>query len=152
MGAGDTGSTPVLNGLASQFGTAEENGAGTGGASEGELIEGDDLAAGLQDAGTDSAGEAQGAHGELGDGEETGVIGDGTDDDGNLVLLALHVTGQAGDGESRAVDLAHEQSLQHNSVELGVGAASQEAVQLFRKTAIIRLQTEIGGLVITSLF
>ena len=87
--------------------------------------------------------DSEGADGHLGDVEDPEVVGDGSDDDGGLVTVTglLHVTGQTGDGERRAVDLAHEQALEHGLVEVRVGAARQEAVELHQelKVHVLRL-------------
>lgn len=127
---GHTGSTPVLDGLTSHLRTAEQNGASASRAAESELIEGHALTTSAGDASTSGLGETQSADGELGDVLETSVIGDSADDDGDLVLLALHVAGHAGDGHRRAVHLGHEQTLQDDGIEVGVGTAGQETVQL----------------------
>ncbi len=72
------------------------------------------------------------AYRQLGDIEEPEVVGDGTDDDGNLSLasLLLHVTNKSGQRQRGSVDPRHEETLQHDAVELGVSAASQEPVEL----------------------
>ena len=44
--------------------------------------------------------------------------------------LALHELGELGERERRAVRLGHEQALEHRLVEVALGAAHQEAVQL----------------------
>ena len=44
--------------------------------------------------------------------------------------LALHELGQLGERQRRPVDLGHKQTLQHDLVEVAVGTAHQEAVQL----------------------
>ena len=60
------------------------------------------------------------------------VVGDGANTDSDLLSVAgfLHVAGQPGDGERRTVDLAHEESLEDDLVELGIRPPSQEPVQL----------------------
>jgi len=44
--------------------------------------------------------------------------------------LAAHELGELGEGHGGAVDLAHEQPLEHDRVEVALRAALQEAVQL----------------------
>lgn len=133
---------------------SEEDGVGAGGGAEGELVEGEALAAGGDDALTGRGGEFEGGDRELGDGRETLVVEDGTDGDDRLGAVGVGVAGlldEARDGERRAVDLvrawasarviqeqsrivwtnlAHEETPEDDTVELGVGPASEEAVKL----------------------
>ena len=119
----------VLDGLTGVLGTAEEDGVGTSGGTHGELINGEALTTGGQDAGTSGCGEAKGGNGQLGDGQETVVVGDGSNNDDGLALdlLGSVLVGgganNAGDGHRRAIDLAHHQAAEDDLVELGVGTA-----------------------------
>jgi len=114
----------------------------TGGVAEGKLIEGDALTTGLDDAGAGGLGEAEGADGELGHVEKTGVIGDGTDDGGDAVaLLALGEADEALKGKGGLPAAGLHQTLGDDGVELGVGATAQERVQAAQK-----LQVRILGL------
>ncbi len=72
------------------------------------------------------------AHRQLGQLEDAGIVGERADDDGDASLAArlLHVARQARHRQRRPVDARHKQPLQHDAVELGVGAARQESVQL----------------------
>lgn len=112
----------VLEGLTGVLGSAEEEGVATGGGAEGELVEGDGLAAGSGDASAGGGGEAQGSDGQLGDGQETVVVSDGSDDDDGALVLLVQVADNAGDGDGRAVDARHEETAQDDLVEVGVGA------------------------------
>ena len=123
----------VLESLAGVLGAAEEEGVGTSGLLESELVESDGLAAGGLDARAGGAGEAEGSDADLGDGQEAVVIGDGADDDDGLLLVAvLEVGSNAREGDGGAVDAAHEQATEHDLVEGRVGTAwgqkSQETV------------------------
>lgn len=114
----------VLNSLTSVLGTAEEEGVSTGRGAESKLIQGEDLAAGSQDASAGSGGEAEGSDAELGDGQETVVIGDGADDDDGLVVGLLgHVGDDAGEGDRGPVDAGHKQAAEDDLVEGRLGAA-----------------------------
>ncbi len=114
----------VLDGLTRVLGAAEEEGVGTSGPLEGELIEGQDLAAGGSDAGTGGGGDAESGDLDLGDGQETVVIGDGADDDDRLLLVAvLEVGRDAGQRDGGAVDAAHEQAAEDHLVEGRISAA-----------------------------
>ena len=85
----------MLDSLSGVLGSTEEDGVGSGGGLEGELIKGEDLSSGLQDTGVGSAGDAEGSNGDLGDIKKTNIIGDGSDNNGDLVFLSLHVANQA---------------------------------------------------------
>lgn len=116
----------VLDGLAGVLGAAEEQGVASGGGAEGKLVEGDGLTAGGSNAGTGGGGEAESRNGDLGDGQETVVVGDGANDDDGLLLVAvLDVGGNAGEGDGRAVDARHEEAAQDNLVEVGLRAACE---------------------------
>ena len=122
--------TEMLDGLTGVLLTAEQDSVGTGGGTEGELIKSDDLTASLQDAGLGGLGDAQAGKGELGDLEETVVIGDGANDNSGLAILTGHVTGNTGDRHRGAVDAGHKETLQDDLVEGRVRAAGEESVEL----------------------
>lgn len=119
----------VLDGLAGVLGASEQDDVAAGGVPHGELVEGHALAAGLFDPGAGGGREPQGGDVELGHGHEAVVVGDGADHGDGLVLVRLlralgaDLAGDAGDGHGRAVDAGHEESLEHNLVEVGVGSA-----------------------------
>lgn len=79
----------VLDGLTGVLGAAEEEGVGTGGEAGSDLVDGEDLTAGLLDAGTGGGSEAESRNGELGELKETVVVGDGANDDNGLALVGL---------------------------------------------------------------
>ena len=60
------------------------------------------------------------------------VIGDGADDNDDLAVPTrlLHLPGDLGNGHGRPVDLGHEEAPEDDAVELGIGTAGQETVQL----------------------
>ena len=68
----------------------------------------------------------------FGDVENPRVICKSSDNNSNLAFPAslFHVPGQARDGKRRPVDPRHEQTFQDDAVELSLGTASQETVQL----------------------
>jgi len=120
----------VLDGLTGVLGATEQQGVAASRGTESELVEGDGLAAAGLDAGTGGGGEAQSRDGHLGDLEKAVVIGDGTDNNNDLLLLALELASDAGDRDRGAVDARHEQAAEDDLVEVRVGTAGQEAVQL----------------------
>ena len=85
----------------------EEDGVLASRADERELVKGHDLTASSGHAGTRVLGDAQASDAELGHVEQTHVIGDGTDDDADVVLTAAHVAGDAVKTHRRAVRLVH---------------------------------------------
>jgi len=123
--------TEMLDGLTGVLLATEQDGVGTGGGTESELIKGDDLTAGLQDAGLGGLGDAQASKGELGDLEEAVVVSDGTDNDGGLTILTGHVASNTGNGHWGTVDAGHKETLQDDLVEGRVRAAGEESVELF---------------------
>jgi hypothetical protein len=69
----------MLDSFTGVLGATEKEGIGSSGRSQGKLIDSESLAAGLDDAGTRSRGEAEGSDGELGKFQETVVVSDGAD-------------------------------------------------------------------------
>jgi len=99
----------VLDGLTSVLWSSEEKRVASRWGSQGQLIQSQGLSSGGKDARTSGSGEAESSHAELGDGQETVVIGDGAnDDDGLVVRLLGGVRDKAGDGDGRSVDAGHE--------------------------------------------
>lgn len=140
----------MLDGLTSVTGTTEEEGVGTGRLAESELIKSDALSSGLLDASTSGTGESEGGNRELGDLDETSIVGDGTDsDDGVLVSVSLvglgDLTSDAGDRKRGSVDLGLVQPAEDDLVEPRFSATSQESVELFsnpfRMLASARIRT-----------
>ncbi len=89
----------------------------TSGGEEDELIKSEALSAGLDDSGSGSLSESEGGHGQLGDLEEADVVGDGSDHDGNAVLLLAEVLNEAGERQRGSVDLGSDQSSHHSLCE-----------------------------------
>jgi len=82
--------------------------------------------------------DPQGADGHLGDFEDPGVIGDGSNTDNSLVSIPwlLHVANKTGNGERGPVDLAHEKPPQDNPVELGISSPGEEPVQFDKQPQV----------------
>jgi hypothetical protein len=140
----------VLDGLAAVLGATEDQGVAASGGTESELIEGDGLTTGSDDASTGGGSEAESGDGGLREGQESVVVGDGANnDDDALLLLLADVADDAGQRHGRTVDLGHEQALEHDLVEGRLGTAGQEAVKLDQE-----LQVDIvalGGLAVSAL-
>ena len=90
--------------------------------------------------------DAEGAQSHLGDIKDPQVIGYGSNNDSDLISVAglLHVPDQTGDGEGRAVDLAHKEPPQDDLVELGLGPPSQKPVQLDQQPQVDILALGLG--------
>lgn len=105
--------------------------------SQSQLIECDDLSTSLGDALASTLGDAEGADAQLGHLQQTQVIGDGANDDGDVALGSLALLQQTRDalqGDDWTMDSAHEQALQDDLVELLVSSSVQEAVELKWRT------------------
>ena len=124
------------DGLTGVTPSTEEDSSRPGGARQCKLVKSQAFSTRGGDASTSGLSEAEGAHGELGDLEETLIVGDGPNKDGNLSVLSLHEAGHLGEGDGGAVGLAHTQPLQDGFVEVSIGSASQEAVKLHQEEEI----------------
>lgn len=145
--------TEVTDSLAGVAGATEDNGVATGGGSAGELVEGDDLTASLQDAGLSTLGEAEGSNGDLLGGlHETVVVSDGTNDDDGLAssTRAGDSTRDAGDRHRGTVSLGEEELSQDDLVELGIRTASKEAVKLHKQAQVWVLRSRLLALATAS--
>ena len=85
----------------------QEERVGTGWGAEGQLVECDGLTTSSNNPGTRGGGESEGCDGDFGDVVETGVIGDGADDDDGLVgrfgVFVGDLFGDAGEGDRGSV-------------------------------------------------
>ncbi|KAL2274501.1 hypothetical protein FJTKL_03170 [Diaporthe vaccinii] len=116
------GFSEVLDGLTVVLGATQEQGVGTGGLLKGKLVEGQGAAASGQNARAGGGGEPQGGDLDLGDLEQTVVVGDGADNNDRLLVVAVLQVGlDAGQGNGRAVDAGHKEAAQDNLVEGRVG-------------------------------
>jgi len=122
--------TEVPDGFPSVLGATKQEGVATSGAPESKLIQGNSLATSSLNPGTGSCGESQGSDRHLWDGQETIVIGHGTNNDnsplGILGSILVDdgvrcVTGDLAQGHRGTVDLGHEQAAEHRLVESAVG-------------------------------
>jgi hypothetical protein len=117
----------MLNSLSGILRSSEEEGVGTGGASQCKLIKGEDFTSSSLDSGSGGGGEAKSCDAHLWDGKETVVISDGTDNnDGlrdGLVLSGWEIgrAHQTGEGDRGAVNARHKEAAEHDFVEVGVG-------------------------------
>lgn len=136
LGAGGavlgTGGTEVAGGNTGSAATPQQDGVLTTRPEEGKLIEGKSLTAGLGKPGAGTLSETKGGNLELGVSKtvESDIISDSADNDGDLVLLALHVPGNASKTHGGPVDAGHYQSLEDNPVETRLGTTRKESIKL----------------------
>ncbi|GMR48628.1 hypothetical protein PMAYCL1PPCAC_18823, partial [Pristionchus mayeri] len=129
---GNSGGTEVSLGFASLAGTLDEEGVLSLGGASCELVDGDDLASGLENTGTSRIGDAESGNGDLGNLEDALVIGDGGKRNNDLVLISglSQIARDAGNRERSAVLAGHEQASEHNLVELGSSTSGEVLVEL----------------------
>lgn len=114
----------MLDGLSGVLRPSEEEGVGAGRGPHRELVEGQALASGGDDAGAGGCSESQRGDGELGDLEQSVVVRHGADYDNGFAqgLLAcpatLGVRNDAGERDWRAIDLGHEETAEDDFVEV----------------------------------
>lgn len=101
-------STEVLDGLSVVPLSSEEDGVGSSGGSEGELVEGEGLTTGSDDPLSGRGGEFQSGNGNFGELWESLVVEDGSDNDNDLRVVWVRVLGlfdNSGEGDRGSVDL-----------------------------------------------
>lgn len=114
----------VLDSLTGVLGTTEQQGVAASRRTQSELIEGQGLTAGCDNASTGSGSESESSDAQLGDRQETVVIGDsGNDDDGLAILILGDVVHDARQRDRGSVDAGHEQTAKDDLVEGRVGSA-----------------------------
>lgn len=119
----------VLHSLTGVLGTAEEQGVGTGGGTEGKLVQSKDLATGLLNASASSGGDTQSSERQLGDGQKAVIISNGSDHNDGLALVGLvDVRGNTRNRNRGAVDARHEEAAENSLVEVGLRAACQRSL------------------------
>mmetsp|Transcript_81386 Transcript_81386/g.256642 ORF Transcript_81386/g.256642 Transcript_81386/m.256642 type:complete len:232 (+) Transcript_81386:64-759(+) len=126
----------VLLGLAGLHRAAQEHRALSKRRAERKLVEGEALAAGVDDAGTCSLGEVEGANAHLGHLIDALVIRDRAHHTCDLTLFLGHVLDELREREGRPVLPCHVQPLGDDLVEPGVRAAGHELVELAQEPEV----------------
>lgn len=126
----------VLDCLTSVLGTSEEKGVASGGSTESQLIQSQDLPSSSENASTSSGGNSESSNAELGDDQEAVVIGDGANNDNSALVLLAKVRNNSGNGDGGSVDAGHEKSAEDDLIEGGLGSAGQESVQLHKELEV----------------
>jgi len=110
--------------------TLEQDGVLALGCLQRQLVKGHQFSPGLQDATPRTVGHLQRTYPQFGDLKDALVVSNGSHDDSDLVLATgqFHVACKSSDGHWWSVVLAHEEPLEDNAVELGIGAPRKEAI------------------------
>ncbi len=74
--------------------------------------------------------ESQGTDGDLGEFEESDVVGNGGNADGDFIFSSLKIFGDSGDRDGVSVGSRLVKSLEDSLVEGGVSSSGQEFVEL----------------------
>ena len=116
------------------------------GGAQSQLVEGQDFTSSFKDTLTGLGGDVKSSNRQLRDVEQPQVVGDGSNDDGDLVLssVLLHVSDKRGEGQWGTMDAGHKKSLQNDAVEFGIGTTGQETVKLDKQTQIDILGLWLG--------
>jgi hypothetical protein len=81
------------------------------------LVQSEALAPCLNYSGSCGLGEPESGDGQLGNFEESNVVSDGADNDGDAVLLLAEVSNEAGDGQRGSVHSRGDESSHHGLCE-----------------------------------
>ena len=122
----------------SRFGTAQQDGIGSLGRSQGQLIEGQTFPARAFNSSSGRFGKAQGTHTQLWAVQHANIVRHLADNDGRLALFFGHVLGQAVQPNGRSIHLAHVQSFQDGRTKFGFGTTGQKLVQ-FNQQLVVRI-------------
>lgn len=114
----------VLESLTGVLGATEQEGVAASGRTESQLVQGQGLTTGGKDAGTSGGGESESSDGDLGDLEQAVVVGDGTNNDDDLVLAVLgDLALDARERDGGSVHTGHKEAAENDLVEGRVRSA-----------------------------
>jgi len=127
----------MLDSLTRVLGTSQEKSVGSSWSSESQLVQSESLTTGGNNASAGSGSETESRNTKLGNGQESVVIGDGTNNDNGLVVGLLGgVRNNSRDGDGRSVDAGHEKAAEDDLVEGRLGSAGQEAIELHEQLEV----------------
>jgi len=134
----------VAIGLTSLQRATQKNAFGSGGCLKGKLVKSDALPLGLLDALAGASSKAQSAYSAadillLGGASTVGanIVSNSSNNYTDVVfVLASEQLSQAGSRHDRTVGTGHKETLQNNSVELGICAAHEKAIKLDEKLQV----------------
>jgi len=129
VGAFSTGSGTEMSKSFSSLGTSQKDGVLTSGGLKSELIESQSLTTSSDNSFSGLFGESQSADGELGEFEESNVVGDGGNADGDFIFSSLKVLGNTRNRDGVSVGSGLMESLEDSLVEGSVSSSGQELVQ-----------------------
>lgn len=124
----------MLDRLSGVLWSSQQNNVATSWGSQGQLIEGKTLATGLLNSSAGGRCESEGGDRELGDDLKSVIVCDGANNCDGLALVSLlgglsaDFAVDSGDGHGWSVYSRHEQSLEDDLVEVGIGSSSKESV------------------------
>jgi hypothetical protein len=121
--------------------STEEDGVGSSGGTESELVKSEALSSGGDDASTGGGGESEGADGELRDLKEADIVRDLGYNNSNLAVLLRHVLRKPREGDRGSVNLGLVEPLEDGSAEGRIRPPGKEGVELDQETAV-----RVGGL------
>lgn len=101
-----------------------------------ELVKSKTLSSSRKDALACIFGKGKCTYSELRDLQHTNIVGDLSNNDGNLAILVLHVLGKTVKSNGRMVDLGHVKTLHNGSTKVGIRTTGKELVQLDEKTSV----------------
>ena len=108
----------MLDGFTSVLGTSQEQSVGSSWSPESQLVQSQSLTTGGNNASTGSGSETESRNTELGNCQESVIIGDGANNyDGLVVRLLRGVRNDSGDRDGRSVDAGHEKAAENDLVE-----------------------------------
>ena len=112
---------------------SEDNSVLTGWGSQSQLVQGDGLTTSFDDSSLGALSESQSSDADLWSLQQSEVVGDGTNNNDDLVGSVLLLQGSVDSGKRhwRSVDLGEEQRSQDDLVELGVRAACGVSICVF---------------------
>lgn len=117
--------TKVSDGFSGSSGTSNNQGVLTLGGSEGQLVQSDSFTTSLDNSSLGTSSESEGSNGSLGDGQQSVVVSDSTNNDDGLVggTFLRKSLGDLGDRHGGSVDLGQEQRSENNLVEGSVSSS-----------------------------
>ena len=127
----------------SSSGTSQEEGVFTSWGSESELIESQALTTSSDDSLSSLFSESQSADSELGDGQESDVVGNGGDDDDGLIFSTLEVLNNSGNADGISDDSGLVESSEDGLVECRISSSGQELVESDQQL-VIRVGSSSG--------
>jgi len=108
----------VLDSLSGVLWSSEKESVASGRSPQGQLIQSQSLPTSRENACTSGCGESESGNAELGNSQETVVIGDCANNDNGLVVgLFGSVRNNSGDRDGWTIDAGHEESAENDLVE-----------------------------------